>query len=369
MHSLKEFLTQDELLDFVTSLLEKNRDDTEQSKVFSKAIDKFLTTNNLKKPFLNHKNYRTNLGFEWNSYIKGNLETSDMHRFFNNLFYKMVIRNQSINNGDIEKTYNQVIATFDSGNFNKYELPEMYDFQTGKTFNLAFENWIPRLLQFVPGPDWKSGSFILAPDIEVQNYVEKEIEFKTGNLLVADWFRIQEFTELVDKDKNKFDVNSDEGRLQQSIHYLDNFNFISNASYYTSHVLQKNDDYIFGYYDEYEHKPPSGYTDKGSVSKALRAISIIEKEHLENLVGAQAVEDLLHNEITFQIKINPGTYKVCLSSGPEHLLENWNSIGLEDDKNTLSKFIKKDYLIPALVLKGIEIKPENNNNKTKKLKK
>lgn len=362
MQSFKEFFTQDELIATVTSLKEKNEDNIEDSEVFYNAIDQFLTVNNLKNPFLNHKNYETNLGYKWNAYINGKLNKSETANLFHNFFYKIIIRSFSMNNDDIEKTYNQIISTFDSGNFNQYELPEMYDFQKGKTFNVDFKNWVPRLLQFVPGPDWKSCSYILAPDIDVQNYVEKDIEFKTGNLLVADWFRIPEFNALVNTNELHFDVNSNEGRLQQSIHYLNNFNFISNTSYYNSTILQKNDEYIFGYYND-EHSLPSEYKEKGYVSKELRAISIIEKEHLEDLVGVKAVEDLLSNQDITPLKVTPGIYKVCLSSSSEYLKKNWKDIGLEDDENNLSTFIEKEYLIPALVLKGIDIKPENKKRK------
>jgi hypothetical protein len=327
------------------------------------ALDKFLKENGLLKPFTNHQYRRTNFGFDWNNYITGKEEPYQKERVLGNIIDKHMFM-KVFYEENVEKSYNTLNDKINKGNFHPFDLMDsLYDFETGEDLKLVLKNWEPTLMRYIPGESWTDrGRFEIATEAPVEKVVLAQIEFKTGNLIVADWFKINEFTELVDKD-NDFDVNSEKGRLDQAKYYLEKFNFVHTAAWHDSDLYQKGNTFVFARYDE-DFECPDGYEDKGKVNKELRALSIIEKEHLIELVGSEEkVEAYLkdNNWGVLQLKVTPGIYTYTMASGPEFIkkeIGNLNGIQTEENQQEVSKLFEDKHFHPIMIMQALELKPE-----------
>ena len=190
------------------------------------ALDKFLVENKLMKPFTNHKTHKTNFGFYWENYLNNKTEDYQKERVLSDIIDKYLFMRVFCEE-DIEKAYEGLNTKINQGNFQPFDLMDsLYDFESGEDFKLVLKNWEPSLVKFIPGATLQDRArFELAQEEVVQKVIEAQIEFKTGNLIIADWFKIEEFTKKVD-DHNEFDVNCEKGRIGQARYYLDKFNFI-----------------------------------------------------------------------------------------------------------------------------------------------
>lgn len=336
---------------------------------FFNALDQFLRENNLLKPFTNSETHRTNFGFYLNKYIQNQeLETYEKKRLLEGLLHKTLFFTAYRNEKNIDNlealtsSYKEFVEKIDNGNFHPFDVTDdLYDFESGERFNMKLEKWEPTLLIYTPGASFKDrGSFDVAPEEKVQKVVEKQIEFNTGNIIIADWFKIKKFTDLVDKD-NHFDVNSEKGRIEQAKYYLEKFNFIFTTSWSSSDVYKNGDTYILA--NAYgDFNMPSSYKNKGHVDKELRAISIIEKETLIEMVGEDKVnaylEEYTHSIV--ELKVKPGIYSFILSSSPNLIKEeyqNLESSQTDENKQEISNLIQNKDFQPNFIMQGLSLKP------------
>lgn len=362
MKEFKEYFPIEELEKIIHS---KNK--YEQPSSLHEALDKFLTENQLLKPFTNHKTHRTNFGYYWESYLNNNnkMEDYQKERVLSGIIDKFLFM-RVFYEEDIQKAYEILNTKINQGNFQPFDLMDsLYDFESGEDFKLVLKNWEPSLVRYIPGKTLQERArFELAPEEEVKKVLEAQIYFKTGHLIVADWFKIDEFTQKVDQDKYSFDVNSAKGRVQQAQYYLDNFNFIHTSAWSDSYGYQKDGLFVFTSYDE-DFNPPKGFQELGRVDKELRAISIIEKEQLIKLVGSEKkVDDYLkeYSNCILELQVTPGTYTFTLSSSPELIKEEMakiESVQLEENQKEVQKLLKKKHFQPNLIMQKLDIKLQN----------
>lgn len=358
--------------EYFVELMKSHAEDTI---TFYSAVDKFLKDNNLLKPFRNSETHHTNFKYYYNKYLTSQSTSSDFkENIFDNIFsnyitYETVLfnkDNKELTSQEIEDRYNSFTQKITEGNFKPFELPKLFDFDSGINFSLTFREWEPVLLTYTHGKTiYEKGSFAIAPEMPIAKVVDRQIEFKTGNLIIADWFKIEKFTEIVDKDTN-FQINSAKGRMDQSEYYLNRFNFIHTSAYESSDVLQKGDTIILNRYDEH-YTEPAQFQNKGSVDQVLRALSIIEKEHLIALVGSESLVDSYLKEYEnciVELKVKPGTYAFTISSSPDLInsqFENLNLFKNIEAQNDLLEITKDKYFKPTLILQGLELKPTRKN--------
>lgn len=327
------------------------------------ALDKFLVDNQLVKPFTNHQTHRTNFGFYWQNYCEGKAEDYQKERVLDGIINKYLFM-RIFYEEDIKKAYENLNNKINQGNFQPFDLMDsLYDFESGEDFKLVLKNWVPSLVKFIPGATLQDRArFELAKEEPIQKVIEAQIEFKTGHLIVADWFKIDEFTQLVDKDNN-FSVNSEKGRIEQAQYYLEKFNFIHTSAWNSSDLYQKDNTFIFVSFDE-DFEAPKGYKDMGHVDKELRALSIIEKEHLISLVGSEEKVNQYLKEYSgdiIELNVEPGIYNFTLSSAPELIkkempkLNTWQSTEHQDD---IEKLLKNKHFNPILIMQGLELEPK-----------
>lgn len=358
---MKEFKEYFSLQELQTLLNSENKYD--EMEPLYHALDKFLTENNLVKPFTNHNTHRTNFGFYWENYIAGTIEDYQKNRMLGDVIDKFVFM-RIFYEEDVHKAYEKLNDKINQGNFQPFDLGDMfYDFESGENFKLAVKNWQPSLVKYIPGETLTSpGRFELAKEELVQKVIEGQIEFKTGNLIVADWFKIKEFTDTVDKDNN-FDVNCEKGRIEQAQYYLDKFNFIHTATWNSSDLYQKGDTFVFTSFDE-DFECPKGYLEKGHVDKELRALSIIEKEHLVEIVGSPKKVDEYLNKKPYgvlELKVTPGTYTFTMASAPEFIRREYNNLEsaqTEENRAEISCLLENKHFKPVLLMQGLELSPK-----------
>lgn len=356
MKEFKEYLSRQEFHDIFTTK------ESEGKEVVHQALDKFLTENNLLKPFTNHETHRTNIGYYWESYLSGKIEDYQKKRLFSAIIDKYAFGKYALYyEQNEEKAYNLLNEKINQGNFEPFELIDtLYDYESGEEFMLLINNWTPSLVNLIPGETYHENSFELAQPEPIQKVIEAQIEFKTGNLIVADWFRIEEFTKTVDTGV-RFDANCEKGRIEKAKYYLENFNFIHTSADNDSYLYQKDNTFVFAQYDE-NFDCPEGYEEKGSVIRDLRALSIIEKEHLIEIVGSQEkVQMFLNGYGSMELSVKPGTYTFTLSSSPNRIKKEFkklDSAQTKESKKEVSQLLKDKHFQPTLIMQALELKPE-----------
>lgn len=326
------------------------------------SLHLFFKENDILKPFTNHKTHRTNFGYAFDKYLNNTFEDYEKKRVLEGLMSKSFYFISS-SNRTLEESYNILMERVNTGNLHPFDLSgDVYDFESGKRFDISITNWKPTLVTYIPGKKITDrGRFEVVHEESIDKVIERQIEFKTGNLIVADWFKIQEFTDLVDKD-NKFDVNSEKGRIEQAQFYLNNFNFIHSTAWNSSDIYQDGDTFVFVQPND-ELNLPSSYKHKGYVYKELRAISIIEKEQLIELLGNEEIvnnylKESKHDYV--KLKVKPGIYSFTLSSGPEFIRESFeklDSAQTEVNKEQINTLLKDKNFKPTLILQSLSLKP------------
>ena len=104
---------------------------------------------------------------------------------------------------------------------------------TGDHYNIKMKDWNIVLCKY----NYETGEYHNIEPIRDMPIMEHEIELKTGHLLMADWFRIEEFIDSIQeyddvrrKKSNYRDIGSAVGNYQKTKDYLEEFNFISVCS-------------------------------------------------------------------------------------------------------------------------------------------
>lgn len=253
-------------------------------------------------------------------------ETSDVEaeliKFVANRLGKLVYSSvYSISNVDVDN-YKSLCKYMSEGNFQWYEVDINDECRkTGKDLNLQFKGWNCMHGSFV------NNNFVLSEIIEKRPAVaHTTVSFKTGNLLIADWFRIEEFTNVVDESKDPDSIGSEAGREQQTQQYAKEFNFISVSVGNTCPTIFENQGklvfgYIneeFGQYNPSRKKTKDSFTEVGSVCTDYWAATIIEEENLIDIIATKIGQDnakslvkeyLTKNDVK-RIRVEPGQYHI-----------------------------------------------------------
>jgi hypothetical protein len=185
---------------------------------------------------------------------------------------------------------------------------------------------------------------------------EVVIELKTGNLLVADWFRLDEFTKTVDT--QFFDLNSGEGREAQARYYAEQFGFVSvSVGNSSPRVFQAGNLVVVGHhkkYDEeddwYEDLPaPAPFNVVTEICTDLWAATLVEYERLIEVVAQKrpsdarsVVDEFLGGSfVEPDLKVDPGIYYLYFYGGyPDYFKDEAAESGLD-----LPEGIKEPYFV------------------------
>lgn len=280
-------------------------------------------------------------------------DVEDVEYMFDSLFPKLLNQKDQLSESE---SYEKFIKMINDGNFKPYEINcDIKCLNCDQKFHLAIKNWEIFLMKFQYKENHKS-EFVLAKECIEKQLQQVKVEFKTGHLLVADWFRIPEFTEQVEynKEYTQPSINSILGQIKSTEHAA-NLGFITiHVGNSSPTIFQKGEDFIFGHQNEDIKNTKKGndsYQEKGYVCTDLWNVTIIDKSTLIEIIAQKLgeekaikkVEKYLQEENNInQIQITPGTYIVEYI--PKKYINTKNELEeIPEDINVLFK-MKKEIL-------------------------
>lgn len=314
------------------SALEQSKETPDYKKIFEKeeVLQKALL-NYLKKraemgllemPMNSNTHYSNTLS-HWKNLVEGKLKKNEEDQIIY-LFSKVLSYNllgvKEISEESFLKGYESLTNKINEGSFQRYDLEgENKCFGCEQRMLFMSKDWKFKLFDVEYKENFKA-EFKPIKDCIEDKLFEVNVEFKTGELLMADWFRIQEFTEKVeyDPDYTKISINSDLGQVKSTEHAA-SLGFVTiHVGNSSPRIFQQGENFIFGHEDE--EKPQKQYEEKGYVCTDLWNVTVIDKSRLIEIVSeklglekaTQTVEKYLKenkSNINF-INVQPGKYNI-----------------------------------------------------------
>jgi hypothetical protein len=337
--------------------------------IYNKAVANFVKQVSQEKGLMAFEfgeGHDTVIQHRWNKLMKKEETVEMQDDAFGSSFRMRLIQafpRQDVTEESLKTAYTDLVKSVTKGDFDHWELSNHEQCQTcGQSLQVEFKNWNPTFLAH----DAELRDFVKPKSCVKDEIIELEVTFQTGELLVADWFRIQEFSDAVNynPDYTKVSINYSAGREASTRFALDNFNVINiHVGNNSPSILKKGDDLIFAWDDEEKkHK----YENIGRVCTDLWNVTMVERHQLVNIVaekhGQEKAEEIVENYLNEsdyeEVNVTPGTYK----------------LRFHPDYNKFKK-MAQDKTIPKSVeafftLKKVEMEKttENTKDKTKKMK-
>ena len=312
----------------------------------------------------NSEGYATRLWNAWNSVSK--LTASDCNiedgvrqleslasRFAHRLIfdivypYERVLRDEGPEAAaafDKNLAYVEVTSKFSKGDYEPYDFSHESCWNTDLPLCLGFKDWVPY------GCYITDTGFVAIPPLDPPHVHVTKFELKTGNLLVADWFRISEFTKIVEK--KDISINSRKGREEKATHLARKFNLVSICVGNTCPgVYQNGNQIVVGYHNDDEGDIPDNFTEIGSVCTDLWAATFVEYETLIELVARKkpdTAKEIVDAYLTehedsgayglHKLTVEPGTYYLYHFGDYEDFAEMAQKEGLKLDTGHISPY-------------------------------
>lgn len=272
---------------------------------------------------MNSNTHYSNMLSNWKNLVEGNLKKNEedkiMYLFNKVLSYNLLAVKENTEEA-ILNGYQLLTNKINEGNFQRYDLDsENKCFGCEQRMLFMSKDWKFKLFEVEYKDNYKA-EFKPTKECIEDKLFEVNVEFKTGELLMADWFRIPEFTKKVeyDPDYNKISINSDLGQVKSTEHAA-SLGFVTiHVGNSSPRIFQKGDDFIFGREDE--ESPQKEYEEKGYVCTDLWNVTVIDKSRLIEIVSeklgveqaTKTVEDYLtENKYNINtINVQPGKYNI-----------------------------------------------------------
>jgi hypothetical protein len=238
--------------------------------------------------------------------------------------------------------YDALVAKVDAGNLGWWEtMTEDYCFVSGDRFNSQFRSWQFQLGQV------QDRQFVPMQDISVAPLAECVVECETGELLIADWFRIDAFTESVAATEDPtIDINSSSGCIKRTEEYVAKHRFVSvfvgNSS---PCVFEVDGTLVIGRTsddDRFGLPSPSG-----RITTDLWWATIIDRQRLVDIVGSKlgpaaataAVNEYLEKNDVLRLHVTPGSHHLYFAGHPDQFAEAFHSPDVTLDPTFRPMFI------------------------------
>lgn len=277
--------------------------DEKKMEPLNEALLEFLKAKRCKgelKPIQGTENRMIRFANNWTNF----LESGEVNivNFFNTFSTYLFCTGMDERKKKPEEAYSRLIETIDKGDLTSFEIQSDYDFVSGANIYFRAKNWE------IKGEYIKDGKALpLVPLPPEPDFYATTVEFKTGNLLASDWFRMTEFNEFTKKLEDDEDINSTHGQVQRTKNYaLANIIHVYSGSF-SPRIFFRNGGLIIGHTD-YEDEP----TDEiGSICTDLWWSTILEREKLIEIVGNKTAVDsyISENRVT-SFQVEPGVYEV-----------------------------------------------------------
>lgn len=317
-------------------LSEKPKDNPDYDKIFAKhklfeeSILSYLKDRASKSMLnmpINSGTHYSNFLSQWEHLVKGELKPHEEERvtyvfskLISNDMMKLTYAKEPVS---VEQSYENFIEKINKGDFVQYEIDcDSTCLGCDQRIKLIAKDWNFKLITLDYNEEKKYTYKLMVECVE-DKLQEVKVEFKTGELLIADWFRIPEFTKQVeyDPDYTKVGINSDLGQIRSTEHSA-NLGFITvHVGNSSPTIFQQGDNLIFGREDEEsEIESTHNYQDKGYVCTDLWNVTIIDKSRLIEIVeqklghekAVETVEQyIVENKDNMNfINVEPGNYVI-----------------------------------------------------------
>lgn len=250
----------------------------------------------------------------WNLALsKGKYYENSLHSLAWSLVHYPMSMSALRNDKNLEAGYELFIGQMDQGTIHFFST-SCEDAISGDSFQLDLNDWVPSFFTY-GGRSLNDTTRVPATVLEYNPISTVEVEFTTGNMLIADWFRIQKFTEMT-RDSDKISINFSQGRSEAALFYA-SLGFVSVILGNSSPSLwQRGNAFVIGRSADVDEEVTEGLL-HGSVTTDLWATTIIDRAKLEEMVGVEAVAAYLDEEDVKTFQLTPGTYKLTFSGDYE----------------------------------------------------
>jgi hypothetical protein len=326
-----------------SSFIEKEK----RNKIYQSFETSFLAYLNMlneeKKlsSIINSSSHQVSFGLAWNRLVQSkNNEKDDkliIHHFARKILHHalsqvstIIMEKDKISEKMLLQEYEQLVQHVNQGNFeSKYFHISFICEDCGQELNLSFNNWLASFHVFDEREnEW---NYHLPHNCSNQSIIELGINLPTGNLLVADWFRIPGFQEIMNHHSEHLSsINYTKGKEEKTIHYASH-NIIHLALKATKdklpQIFQYKNNLVAGYESHFsprknhEHnhtahdESTQSYQLCGEIENRLWAVTMIEKENLIKILSlcygnhaSYVVEEYIKNNTVINIKVQPGQY-------------------------------------------------------------
>lgn len=286
------------------------------------------------KPFSNAEGYKSNFLHAWNDTVnKSGQYQQDpfdswktIARAFDgmNTMFWLLCRHEKIGESvkpDDHSKYEKLINEVNLGTF-RWSQCDMRQqcYRTGESLLVKFDNW-EGVLGKLEG-DFRNSIFVpVKPEMQSDEVQHQPVILNTGNLLVADWFRIEEFTKET-KMLGDFEINSEYGCKLCTKTYAKELNIVHVCVGNSSPELYFGDDGFIASSNSEEDTEPQNYHSLGNICTDLWWVTMIERENLVSIIakskGQEEAEKIVNsyvaeNDVT-SISVPPGTYHLYYDS-------------------------------------------------------
>lgn len=371
--SLENYLNKEEFKSFLL-----NEDDKKHDELVNKVFDFFKEK--LNKNELNEIEYSdihyTRFSNAWNKFVTNEIETmidsydkdmniDEIKRFI----FKIVLmeisttkREYEKDNSEVnlDKLYSMFVSHINKGDFDTYETPSQDCYNCGAMLALKFKNWNAKFYEYKEilnpkeyrkvVPENSPASFLNKSDYFDANecfneFIQvKELEVKTGELIITNWIKMEEFTKTVEVngDIYHFSNSSPKGLKEQMEHYYQQ-GFLSFYSYselgmISSKEKEFKDCMVIGHINEDEFNSKE-YKQNYKYGSGLRAKTIIEKEKLIEIINIKVndyeksksmVEDYIEKNKDEMIikKVKPDIYHVVFDLRRKQINKDMFPLGI-----------------------------------------
>lgn len=322
-------------------------------------------------PIPNSDGYSCHLWDTWNDAARLDLATAPdedatakldrlAERFAHHLIFSIVYPYEKV----LETNDAAAIAAFDKAGpyakemqmFNKGDFPFAFSHENCQRTSLPL---ILRIANWVPCGKCVMGQQVVDVPRAIQEAMQETVvELKTGNLLVADWFRLPAFTEKMREER--YVPDSRATRDDETRRLAESFGVISLATFASPGLFQAGNQILGGFFNEDEEDVPAGYSYIGNVDTSRWSTTFVEYETLVALVAkehpdsAKEIVDAYieeHKDGKYglhQIKVEPGLYYLYHFGEPEEYAERAQQAGLQLEAGAVEPFFvfSKTRLLP-----------------------
>tara|TARA_B100001105_G_scaffold72359_1_gene56860 strand:- start:1002 stop:2219 length:1218 start_codon:yes stop_codon:yes gene_type:complete len=263
----------------------------------------------------------------WNALAQGEQQPYQLEHIARSLSYALFVAGSVhiAEDAPLERAYEALITTADDGTFDWCYLNSQDECQTtGERIHFELQEWRPRL--GIVDHTSRDRDLVPLRPIPLPKVFHHVIQAPSGELLIADWFRHDAFTQAVKDPASEdcsYSVNNDLGKLRQTAWYAQRHGFMSVFVGNTlPRIVERGDHFAIARVDEDGElgEPPIVGHIAGSVCTDLWWATVIDRQVLTDILSRSmpaeaaqhAVVDMLEDSYSTitTLKVTPGVLHV-----------------------------------------------------------